>query len=76
MNGHRLSNMGHSAYEKYLKLKERQKKLRALRQGLFGEDLEEDTLLLPPGMDRISDTRSLLSQGSCTQGELGFHDNL
>ncbi|KAL5018640.1 hypothetical protein ScPMuIL_004362 [Solemya velum] len=68
MNGHRVANMGHPAYEKYLKLKERQRKLRALRQGLFGEDIEEDRLFLTPGMDRMSDTRSLLSQGSCTQG--------
>jgi hypothetical protein len=63
-------HMGHSAYEKYLRIKERQKKLKVLRRGLIGEDSDEDQpIRMSDRHDHLTaDTRSLISTASCQQG--------
>ncbi len=62
--------MKHSAYQKYVRLKERQRKLRALRQGRYGADVSYDSILsLGDGAENISDTRSMASLMSYTLGE-------
>lgn len=62
------SNMGNTAYEKYLKIKNRQRKLRVLRRGLLDEGYEDDDpIMLSEGMDQF-DTRSMVSMASVTQG--------
>ncbi|KAL3876548.1 hypothetical protein ACJMK2_034389 [Sinanodonta woodiana] len=55
-----------SAYQKYLKLRERQRKLRVLRLGLSEEELDEGPVLT---QDHAGvDARSVTSVVSCTQG--------
>ena len=63
-------HMGHSAYEKYLRIKERQKKLKVLRRGLIGEDSDEDQpIRMTDRHDHLTaDTRSLISTASYQQG--------
>ena len=64
-------HMGHSAYEKYLRIKERQKKLKVLRRNLIGEDSDEDQpIRRQDRYDHLTaDTRSLISTTSYQQGK-------
>ena len=55
------------AFKKYLKLKERQRKLRVLRSGLV--DSTESDELSDIVMDHMSETRSVMSLVSQSQGE-------
>ena len=60
--------MNETAQQKYLRLKERQKKLKILRRGLMGVGYEDhDPASLTPD-PQWSDTRSVLSGMSFTQG--------
>lgn len=63
-------HMGQSAYEKYLRIKERQKKLKVLRRGLIGEDSDdEQPIRMADRYDHMTaDTRSLISTTSYQQG--------
>lgn len=62
--------MNETAQQKYLRLKERQRKLKILRRGLMTEGYEgHDLLTLNPDLP-WSDTRSVLSGMSFTQGEI------
>lgn len=62
--------MNETAQQKYLRLKERQRKLKILRRGLMTEGSEgHDLLTLNPDLP-WSDTRSVLSGMSFTQGEI------
>lgn len=62
--------MNETAQQKYLRLKERQRKLKILRRGLMTEGYEgHDFLTLNPDLP-WSDTRSVLSGMSFTQGEI------
>lgn len=61
--------MSETAHQKYLRLKERQRKLKILRVGLMGEGYEDyDPATLMPDLPG-SDTRSVLSGMSFTQGK-------
>ncbi|XP_076073752.1 tyrosine-protein phosphatase non-receptor type 13-like isoform X3 [Mytilus galloprovincialis] len=64
-------HMGQSAYEKYLRIKERQKKLKVLRRGLIGEDSDdEQPIRMADRYDHMTaDTRSLISTTSYQQGQ-------
>lgn len=67
--------MNETAQQKYLRLKERQRKLKILRRGLMTEGYEgHDLLTLNPDLP-WSDTRSVLSGMSFTQGSYtpGLH---
>ncbi|XP_069124056.1 tyrosine-protein phosphatase non-receptor type 13-like isoform X2 [Argopecten irradians] len=56
------SHMGNTAYEKYLRIKERQKKLKVLRRGLLGEGSDEESpITLSERADHQADTRSISS---------------
>lgn len=62
--------MNETAQQKYLRLKERQRKLKILRRGLMSEGFDgHDLLTLNPDLP-WSDTRSVLSGMSFTQGEI------
>lgn len=64
--------MNETAQQKYLRLKERQRKLKILRRGLMTEGYEgHDLLTLNPDLP-WSDTRSVLSGMSFTQGEIEY----
>ncbi|XP_022313821.2 tyrosine-protein phosphatase non-receptor type 13-like isoform X2 [Crassostrea virginica] len=69
------AHMNETAQQKYLRLKERQKKLKILRRGLMGVGYEDhDPASLTPD-PQWSDTRSVLSGMSFTQGSYtpGLH---
>lgn len=82
-NGHILTSprprqlggvhMGNTAYEKYLRIKERQKKLKVLRRGLLGEGSDDDSpIILSERVDHLADTRSIGSAVSYNQGRATF----
>ncbi|XP_046560212.1 tyrosine-protein phosphatase non-receptor type 13-like [Haliotis rubra] len=66
--------MKHSAYQKYMRLKDRQRKLRALRQGKYGVDVSQEWSQ-GDGAESMSDTHSTVSLISCTLGSYmpGIH---
>lgn len=65
------SAIGEATYQKYLKLKERQQRLRLLRADLEDEGTIPDPPLVsyPRPRDNSSETRSLASAGSYAQGK-------